>query len=109
VCVVAGGSHDGDDLLDLGRIGRIAQPLVARRMTGVEAWHRRRRSTSTGTVEQQLGHGPSSGSLTSPTIRASLDRRARTVASATKRHARTDSRECRGCLKAALLDDTRLR
>jgi len=29
---VAGGAHDGDDLLDPRRIGRIAQPLVARRV-----------------------------------------------------------------------------
>jgi hypothetical protein len=62
VRTVAGGAHDGDDLLDLGRIGRIPQSLVVRRTSGVKSWHRRRRATSAGAVEQQLGHDPSSGS-----------------------------------------------
>jgi hypothetical protein len=51
-----------DDLFDLGRVGRIAQALAPRRTTVVESRHRRRRSTSTGAIEQQLGHDPSSGS-----------------------------------------------
>ena len=68
---IAGGAHDGDDLFDLGRIRRVAQPLVARSLAGVESGQRRRRSTSTGAVEQQLGHDPSSGSWTTPTIGAS--------------------------------------
>jgi hypothetical protein len=42
VRVVTGGAHDGDDLLDLGRIGRIPHALVARRTAGVESRHRRR-------------------------------------------------------------------
>jgi hypothetical protein len=49
--VVAGGAHDGDDLLDFRRIGGIAEALVTRRSTGVEAWHCRRRSTSPSAVE----------------------------------------------------------
>ena len=62
VRVVASGAHDGDDLLHLRRIGRIAKALVARRSTGVKAGHCRRRSTSTSAIEQRLGHDPSSGS-----------------------------------------------
>jgi hypothetical protein len=65
---VPGGAHDGDDLFDLRRIGRVAQTFVARRVTSVESRHRRRRSTSTGAVEQKLGQDPSSGSWTNPTI-----------------------------------------
>jgi hypothetical protein len=56
VGVVTGGAHDGDDLPDLGRVGRIAETLVARRSTGMEPGHRRGRSTSTGAVEQPLRH-----------------------------------------------------
>jgi hypothetical protein len=62
VRAVAGGAHDGDDLLDLGRVSGVAQTLVSRRVTCVESRQRRRRSTSTGTIEQRLGHDPSSGS-----------------------------------------------
>jgi hypothetical protein len=62
VRVVAGLAHDGDDLLDFGRIGGILETLVARGSTGMEAGHGRRRSASTSAVKQQLGHGPSSGS-----------------------------------------------
>jgi hypothetical protein len=67
---VAGGAHDGDDLFHLRWVGRIAQTLVAWCATGVESRQRRRRSTSTGTVEQKLGHDPSSGLWTNPTIGA---------------------------------------
>ena len=42
VRVVTGRAHDGDDLLDLRRIGRLAQTLVARSLTRVESGHRRR-------------------------------------------------------------------
>jgi hypothetical protein len=66
---VAGGAHDGDDLFDLRRIGRVAQTLVAWSVTGMESRHRRRRSTSTGTIEQKLGHDPSSGSWNEPDYR----------------------------------------
>jgi hypothetical protein len=62
VHAVPGRAQDGDDLLDLRRIGRVAQTLVAWSVTGVESRHRRRRSTSAGTIEQKLGHDPSSGS-----------------------------------------------
>jgi len=51
---VAGAAHDGDDLFDVGRIGGIAQTLVARRVAGVASRHRRRGSTSTRAVEQKL-------------------------------------------------------
>jgi hypothetical protein len=66
VRAVPGGAHDGDDLFNLRRIGRVTQTFVAGRVTGMEARHRRRRPTSTGTVEQQLGHDPSSGSWNEP-------------------------------------------
>jgi hypothetical protein len=66
---VARGTHHRDDLFDLRRIGRIAQTLVAWSMAGVKARQRGRRSTSTGTIEQQLGHDPSSGSLNEPDYR----------------------------------------
>ena len=36
VDAVAGAAHDRDDLLDRGRIGEIALPLVARRAAGVK-------------------------------------------------------------------------
>src|SRR5687768_7129353 len=58
VRVVAGRAHDGDDLLDFGRIGGIAETLVARGSTGMEAGHGRRRPASTSTVKQHLGHRP---------------------------------------------------
>jgi hypothetical protein len=58
--VVAGRSHDSNEPLHLGRIGRITQTLVVGRSTGVEAWHGRRRSTSSSAVNQQLGHVSSS-------------------------------------------------
>jgi hypothetical protein len=54
VGAVSGGAHDGDDFLDLRRIGRVAQTFVARRATVVESRHGRWRSTSTRAVEQQL-------------------------------------------------------
>jgi hypothetical protein len=38
----------------VGRIGGIAKILVARRATGVVSRHRRRRSATTGAIEQQL-------------------------------------------------------
>jgi hypothetical protein len=72
---VAGRAHDGDDLFDLGRIGRIAQTLVAWSVPGVESRQRRRRSTSTGAVEQKLGHDPSSGSWNEPRLSAPVDAR----------------------------------
>jgi len=58
VRLVAGGAHDGNDLLDLRRIRRVAQALVAWSMAGVESRHRRGRSTATDTVEQKLGRDP---------------------------------------------------
>jgi hypothetical protein len=42
VRAVAGGAHDGGDLFDLGRVGGVAQALVCRRVSCVEAGHRRR-------------------------------------------------------------------
>jgi hypothetical protein len=52
----AGLAHDGDDLLDCGRIGGIATAFVARRAAGVEARHRRRRSAMASGIEQHRGH-----------------------------------------------------
>jgi hypothetical protein len=66
---VAGRPHDGDDLLNLGRIGGIAETLVSRRSTSVEARHGRRRAASTSAVKQHLGRCPSSGLGTRPSIR----------------------------------------
>jgi len=74
--VVASRAHDGDDLLDFGRVGGIAKTLISRRPTNMEAGHRCRRSASTSAVKQHLGHCPSSGSGNEPSIRRehSLDR-----------------------------------
>jgi hypothetical protein len=58
VRTVARGAHDGDHLLHLRRISGIAQTLVARRASGVESRHGRRRSASTGAIEQVLGLDP---------------------------------------------------
>jgi hypothetical protein len=62
VAAVAGSAHHGDDLLHGWRIGRVPLSFVAWRPAGVESRHRRRRPTTTGGVEHQLGHDPSSGS-----------------------------------------------
>jgi hypothetical protein len=62
---VTGRAHDRDDLLDGRRICRVAVSLVAWWAAGVESRHRRRQSPATGGVEQQLGHDPSSSSITS--------------------------------------------
>jgi hypothetical protein len=71
VRMIAGGAHDGDDLLHLGRIGRLPQSPVARRTSGVESRHRRWRATPAGAVEQQFGLTPPRARGTNPTIRAS--------------------------------------
>jgi hypothetical protein len=69
---VARGAHHGDDSSTLGRVGGVAQALVSRCVAGVEPRQRRWGSTSTGAVEQQLGHDPSSRlAKRSSTIRAS--------------------------------------
>jgi hypothetical protein len=39
---VPGGAHDGDDLFDPRRIGRLEQTFVAWRVTGVKSRQRRR-------------------------------------------------------------------
>src|SRR6266536_3483182 len=58
VQTVAGDAHDRDDLLDGGRVGWIAQALVARRMTGVKAGHRRRRPSTAGGIKNDgSGYG----------------------------------------------------
>src|SRR4051812_34893113 len=64
----AGGAHDGDDLFDLRPVGRVAQTLVARRLTGMEPRQRRRRPPSTGTIEQTSDMTPPRTRGTSPTI-----------------------------------------
>jgi hypothetical protein len=50
VDAVAGLAHDRDDLLDRGRIGRVAQPFVARRATGEVAGQGDRRAPAAGGV-----------------------------------------------------------
>ena len=52
VRAVAGGAHDGDDLLDLGRVGGVALALVAWRAAGVKPRHRCGRTPPTGAVKQ---------------------------------------------------------
>jgi len=54
VRAVIGRSHDSDDLLDLRRIGWVAQALVARRATREKSRQRRWRSATTGTIELQI-------------------------------------------------------
>jgi hypothetical protein len=76
VCAVTGGAHDGDDLLDLRWIGCVAQTLVARRATGVEPRHGRRRATPTGAVQQQFRHDPPRARGTSPASVKEAPRRA---------------------------------
>jgi hypothetical protein len=57
VGAAAGLAHDGDDLLDRGRIGWVAQPLVARRASGEIAGQGDRRAATAGGVEQRRrGH-----------------------------------------------------
>jgi hypothetical protein len=58
---VAGLAHDSDDLLDRGRVRRIAQPPVARRPAGEVAGQGDQRAAATGGVQQRrCGHGLSS-------------------------------------------------
>jgi hypothetical protein len=47
---------DGDDLLDRGRIGRVAEAFVARGSSLVIAGHRGRRAAVTGSVQQHRFH-----------------------------------------------------
>jgi hypothetical protein len=53
----AGVAHDRDDLLDRRRIGRVAPTLVTRRATSMKSRQRRRRTATTGSIQQQLRHG----------------------------------------------------
>jgi len=50
------GTHYGDDLLDGGRVGRVAQALVPRRPTLVKARHRGRRPALPSSVVQDRFH-----------------------------------------------------
>ena len=58
VHTVTGAAHHRHDLLDRRRIGRVAQPLVARRATRVELRQHGGRTTAAGGIEQHLGHDP---------------------------------------------------
>jgi len=49
--MLAGLTHDGDDLFDAGRISRIAKPFVARRAPCVLTGHRRRRPAPIGGID----------------------------------------------------------
>jgi hypothetical protein len=105
VRTVAGGAHDGDDFFDLRRVRRVAQSLVPWRVAGVESRQRRRRSTSTGSVEQNLGHEPSSGSWNKTRLSPPEDSRPtapgrRAIASGTEQRSTPIRDECRGCLDA---------
>jgi hypothetical protein len=51
VGAVTGRSHHSDDLLDLRRIRRVANTLVARRAAREKSRHCRWRSATTGTIE----------------------------------------------------------
>jgi hypothetical protein len=64
------GAHDGDDLLHLRWIGRVTHLSLLRAGGRHENPGLVRRSTTTGTIEQQLGHDPSSGSRTDTRIKA---------------------------------------
>jgi hypothetical protein len=55
----AGVSHDGDDLGDRRRVGRVALALVARRAAGVEAGQRGRRARAAGSIEKDFRHDAS--------------------------------------------------
>jgi hypothetical protein len=51
VTVIGRVAHDRHDLVDGGRVGRVAHALVARRTLGVTARQRRRRATTPRRVE----------------------------------------------------------
>jgi hypothetical protein len=53
---VARRTHDRDDLLDLGRVGGVTVPLVARRVADVGSRQRRGRPAAPGAIEHELGH-----------------------------------------------------
>jgi hypothetical protein len=57
---VAGLAHHRDDFLDRGRIGRVAQSLVARRAPGEIAGQGDGRATAAGGIDQRHKHGTSS-------------------------------------------------
>src|SRR5829696_8734219 len=94
----AGGAHDGDDLFDLRRVGRVAQTLIGWRVPGMESRQRRRRPPSTGTIEQNLGHDPSSDSRNEPDYRPRLDRA--DIASDTEQRSTPIRDRYRSCLEA---------
>jgi hypothetical protein len=50
VGAAAGLAHDRDDLLDSGRVGRVAQPFVARRPSGEIARQGDRRAPAAGGI-----------------------------------------------------------
>jgi hypothetical protein len=56
----ASGAHNGDDLLDGGRIGRVSKPLVPRSSAVVIPGHRGRRAAMTSSIQQHRFHVPSS-------------------------------------------------
>jgi len=60
MCPAARRPHDGDDLLDGERVGRVTDAVVAWRATGMVAGDGRR--ATAGGIEQQLVHDLSSGS-----------------------------------------------
>jgi hypothetical protein len=59
---LAGGAHDGDDLLHGGWVVRVAHSLVTGRATGVEARQRGGRAATTGASSRRSGIGPPSDS-----------------------------------------------
>jgi hypothetical protein len=57
---ITGVPHDQHDLLDARRISGVAHPLVARRPAAAMTWHRRRRPTTTSSIQQHdRFHDPS--------------------------------------------------
>jgi hypothetical protein len=103
---VASRAHNGDDLFDLRRIGRVAQTLVAWSVAGVESRHRRRRPAPTGTIERKLGHDPSSARRTNLTIGAGDGRppspTVPAIASDTEQRSKPTRDGYRGCRIATL-------
>jgi hypothetical protein len=71
---VAGRAHHGNDLFDLGRISRVAQPLVARRTPSVEPRDRCRRTASSCAVQHHVSHGPCSSTENDLSLRVRLAR-----------------------------------
>jgi hypothetical protein len=101
---VAGSAHDGDDLFDLRRIGRVTQALIAWSVTGVDsgivAGDRRRpaRSSRSSDMIPPRARGKPDYRRQATRGRPRPDRRA--IASDTEQRSRSIRDEYRACLVA---------